>query len=361
MNINKIKKAIQLFLHGPVFDRCEEAIRQHNYEYLRSFSIIGVCVSFLTIVYGQIMQHVVTFNTEFIILFFYCLAVFGATFIIKKFMRYITPLLYILLTPLMLIGILMGTFFDPTQPSITIMVFLCVIPLFVLDRPWRVLLYITCVATMYTICCYIAKSNAVYVADMIDLVLFYFLGMGINCVILKDRMSNVEYAASILEMSQFDALTKIYNRGAGEQKIKEFLADEQYGMFCIMDIDDFKIINDKFGHMSGDQVLQQIAKQLSMSFDKNDIVMRMGGDEFAVYAIGITDITTATLHIQSLFSSIDNLCLSDMPNFTTALSLGASFFAQDDRKDFETLYHESDEALYNIKRKEKGTYSFFQK
>lgn len=359
--LQTVLKAAKLFLHGPIFDQCVEVIRSRNFEYLRSFSIIGVCISLFTCIFGQIMRDVITFNTEFTILLFYCLILFGATFYIKHHTRYITAILYVCLTPLMLIGILMGTFSDPTQPSITIMVFLCVLPLFILDRPWRVILYITCISTLYTICCYLAKSNEMFIADMIDLVLFYSLGIGINCLILRDRIINVEYAASILEISEIDSLTSIYNRGAGEQKIKELVANDQYGMFCIMDIDDFKLINDQYGHMGGDLVLQIIAKLITKNFCTNDIVMRLGGDEFAVYVIGITDINTATMQIRRLFESIEQLSLPDMPECKTAISLGASFFVQNDKKDFETLYHESDKALYTTKRHEKGNYNFYQK
>lgn len=84
------------------------------------------------------------------------------------------------LTPVMIMGILMGTFLDKTEPSITIMVFICVLPLFILDKPWRITLYITGTAIIYGICCFIAKDINMFMADLVDLVTFYFLSVGVN-------------------------------------------------------------------------------------------------------------------------------------------------------------------------------------
>lgn len=77
-------------------------------------------------------------------------------------------------------AIMLGTFLDPTQPSITIMIFICVLPLFILDKPWRVCLYITIIAVIYCICNYLAKDFQLFLEDFVDLVAFYFLAAGVN-------------------------------------------------------------------------------------------------------------------------------------------------------------------------------------
>ena len=95
-------------------------------------------------------------------------------------------------------------------------------------------------------------------------------------------------ANRLLYLYETDLMTGIRNRGSGEKKIKDLLEQNCNGMFCLLDVDKFKLINDTFGHGVGDKVIIAIADCLKASFRKGDVVMRLGGDEYAVFADGIT-------------------------------------------------------------------------
>ena len=90
-------------------------------------------------------------------------------------------------------------------------------------------------------------------------------------------------------LSETDRMTGILNRGSGEQKIREKMQMGNAGMFCLMDADKFKSINDNFGHAVGDKVIIAIADCLRKSFRDSDVVFRLGGDEFAAYAMDVKD------------------------------------------------------------------------
>ena len=84
-------------------------------------------------------------------------------------------------------------------------------------------------------------------------------------------------------LASHDWLTGIYNRGATETKINQLLAEKKTGVLFVLDVDQFKQINDRYGHITGDSVIQEVVRILSLMTFKNDILGRVGGDEFVIY------------------------------------------------------------------------------
>lgn len=85
------------------------------------------------------------------------------------------------------------------------------------------------------------------------------------------------------QLAERDWLTGLYNRMAVEQKIDAWLRTEKAGTLFVMDVDDFKQINDRYGHSTGDKVLQGIATLLARMAFRTDILGRIGGDEFVIF------------------------------------------------------------------------------
>lgn len=348
------------FLAGKVINAHAGEVRERNYRYFHAFSVLGVFIAALTVIVGQLMHSITAFNTEFFIFFVYFLAMYASTFYFRKHQRRIVLVFYLWLVPLMVIGTLMGTFLDANRLSVTLMVFMCVLPLLIMDKPWRVILFITISAGVYAVCCHAAKSPDLFAQDMANLVMFYFFSVGANCLIQHDRQRSVEYALVMRRASEMDALTSIYNRGAGEQNIRALLSQRQYGMFCLIDIDEFKMINDECGHICGDAVLKAVAGRLCASFRTGDVVTRIGGDEFAVYALGVKEVAAGAVCIERLFSHIRAIEVEELWDRPVSISLGATFFVPGKDKNFEMLYRESDEALYQAKRGGRSQYFFYE-
>lgn len=171
----------------------------------------------------------------------------------------------------------------------------------------------------------------------------------------KQREHQLQY------LSETDAMTKLRNRGSGEKAITNLIAQGTAGMFCMMDADKFKSINDNYGHDVGDKVIIAIADCLKKTFRNSDIVMRLGGDEFAAYAIGITDEEHGRIVINRLFGFIDKIEIPELGDRKINISLGAAFFKADDKMTFAELYKRADSVTYESKKVEGNCATFFKK
>lgn len=96
---------------------------------------------------------------------------------------------------------------------------------------------------------------------------------------LKQENSRLQYLAEV------DWLTGICNRGAIEHRVDEWLEKGKPGSMIVFDLDYFKQVNDRYGHIAGDQLLQHIGKVLSKMFPQNSFVGRVGGDEFVIFLL----------------------------------------------------------------------------
>ena len=128
------------------------------------------------------------------------------------------------------------------------------------------------------------------------------------------------------------------------------MAEGTEGMFCLLDADKFKSINDTFGHDAGDKVIKAIADCLKKAFRNSDVIMRLGGDEFAVYALGITDEERGNIVINRLFGLIDKIEIPEIGDRKITISLGAALFNSEENLSFTELYKRADSVAYESKK-----------
>lgn len=157
-----------------------------------------------------------------------------------------------------------------------------------------------------------------------------------------------------------DYLTGIYNRDALEKEISQKLRDlnaREIGAFMIVDLDNFKQINDNFGHMRGDDVLRDVARDLTAIFcDKDAIIGRLGGDEFILFISGLYNKQSIENMAKNIIEKVQYL-IGDKVKIQITLSMGISLY--EDNMDFNTLYKHADRALYIAKENGKCNYRFF--
>lgn len=154
----------------------------------------------------------------------------------------------------------------------------------------------------------------------------------------------------LVYLSETDAMTGLRNRGSGEQRIKTLMTAGQVGMFCLLDADKFKSINDTYGHDVGDKVIKAIADCLKQTFGRDDVIMRLGGDEFAIYAMGIADYAQGKVVTDKLFDAIDKINIPELKDRKITISLGAALFTVNEGCDFDELYKRADTAAYASKK-----------
>lgn len=163
--------------------------------------------------------------------------------------------------------------------------------------------------------------------------------------------------------AEHDPLTGLWNRRALKAQIQEFLEshDAQNGLhaFYIIDMDDFKSVNDTYGHTRGDAMLCAIADQLRGTFRKTDIIARLAGDEFVVFMKNADTEARIAGKAQEICTRIQSITLGDPKLPPPRASIGIAI-APDAGSSFETLYAHADAAHYVAKRSGKNRYAFFQ-
>lgn len=182
-----------------------------------------------------------------------------------------------------------------------------------------------------------------------------------RCVALAENIT--EQMAMRQEMETFrqkagtDYLTGLYNRREGTELITKLLEhmdpEKDSHAFIILDLDNFKGLNDTLGHQTGDVALQDVAAVLRRHFRSYDIICRLAGDEFVVLINNIPP-EIVSKNLDSLLKKM-NLCYKNgEAQFQISASVGAAMAPLDGR-DFQTLYQKADEALYTAKNKGKQT------
>ncbi len=159
----------------------------------------------------------------------------------------------------------------------------------------------------------------------------------------KERQ-NLEILAST------DIMTGILNRGSGERKVIDAMANDKAGMLCILDVDKFKEINDEYGHNVGDKVIRGIADALKLTFRDEDIIFRLGGDEYAAYVMNIDNEEAGKLVMDRIFKEVAHMDIPELEGREIHVSAGAAFFKQGNKLSFEELYKMADSGVYESKK-----------
>jgi diguanylate cyclase (GGDEF)-like protein len=171
---------------------------------------------------------------------------------------------------------------------------------------------------------------------------------------LGDGTSNIE---RLSDLAFRDDLSGLLNRTASRAAIEEALrfGDSEIVALFMIDIDNFKQVNDTLGHQIGDEALVRISETIKNMFRTADVVARVGGDEFFVF---LPDVTP-TGFVQTKAESLCNALRLTFSNGVQSVSISSSIgviVAKRDKIDYETLYSEADYALYEAKNAGKNRY-----
>lgn len=167
---------------------------------------------------------------------------------------------------------------------------------------------------------------------------------------------------ALLDKATLDGMTKLFNKEALAEGISDFLhkgAPLVGGCLAILDIDDFKDINDSYGHPVGDQALIAVADALRCCFRDSDLIGRLGGDEFCVFLTGTQNLASLEERFSRLMKQVRDIRLPDVPDARLSCSVGIVLRQADDC--FDDLYRRADQALYYAKRNGKNRLAFYSR
>lgn len=158
--------------------------------------------------------------------------------------------------------------------------------------------------------------------------------------------------------AHMDEMTMLFNRSTTMERIGEILADrrEQFHALFMLDIDNFKRLNDTRGHIVGDEFLVELADVLRCSFREQDVVGRIGGDEFFAFMCNVPDMKLAKRKAELMLQKIRKVC-EKYKEVGLSASIGISMYPTDGNS-LEEIYAKADEALYKAKRNGKDCIAF---
>ncbi len=184
-------------------------------------------------------------------------------------------------------------------------------------------------------------------------------GKIVASAIIDDVHDMVIKESELKARAETDSLVGLYNKVTSENIISSHLEEVQKGVLFLIDLDNFKAINDNMGHSYGDMVLKEVADKISNCFRKSDMIGRIGGDEFLVFLKQETPETEIIKKAQKLCESIVKTYKGDSGvEVTVSCSIGISL-APFHGKTFKELYVTSDKAMYQSKNKGKNTFVIY--
>ncbi len=158
----------------------------------------------------------------------------------------------------------------------------------------------------------------------------------------------------LLLQSIKDGLTGVYNKTAFEYRVEEKLKGGRKGWLCMIDIDNFKEINDSFGHPAGDRILEQVGGILCDIFPEPDLIGRVGGDEFVVFS------STPDVHqrAKELLEQVEQLVPEEEGRMS--VSIGIVTCTGKRREAYQELFSKADRAMYRAKDAGKNRIAFLR-
>ena len=158
-----------------------------------------------------------------------------------------------------------------------------------------------------------------------------------------------------------DSLTDFLNRRYFEDKINNYLlSSKSCGTFFMMDLDNFKQVNDTYGHKTGDELIQAFADVIRENTRDDDFVCRMGGDEFAVFFFELEEERVICKRAESIIKDFAKI-RTEMGCSMCSVSIGImTKYYGGEELDCEQLYEKADQALYYVKNNGKDAYHLFE-
>ena len=164
-----------------------------------------------------------------------------------------------------------------------------------------------------------------------------------------DKTDDEEVKSKFKKESETDALTKLLNRKGLNNRIENSFEESNNGILIIFDLDNFKKVNDELGHPMGDEVLKIFSNCLVNSFRKNDIISRIGGDEFIVFINKDIELDNLSDKLNKILYRVRKELNEYYTKYGLSTSIGVAY-KNERNNNYEKLYKSADESLYEAKK-----------
>lgn len=206
------------------------------------------------------------------------------------------------------------------------------------------------------------KEGKVFYVDVSAYVI-ELAGKKIVSILAKDITAKKLRQEKLTYLAFHDALTGLPNRlyflRQGKKILQQAEDREEVVALIYLDLDDFKLINDVYGHQAGDFVLENLAKRLKKTLRRGDLVARLGGDEFVLMAPGLKKDEDVNVVINKIAMELEEPIYWQQEEIKLSVSMGISLFPEQG-KDLASLLEKADQAMYAAKNNSERIYYLFE-
>ena len=278
---------------------------------------------------------------------------------LPKHPRTIIPIYQLFYFLLMSLAVILGIAFQPDTPSVVICVLLAIMPIFILDKPGKIVLISLLPVIVFCLASLETKSHDVAVLECVNCLTFYVVGFFAGRHYTNTKIEEIITRNRLEHLSETDTLTDLYTRGAIEKRIYDHLIQRhELSAMMYFDIDNFKQINDTFGHQYGDKILTDVASALKGIFRSTDYISRLGGDEFIVFLPSIPSKEWMEFKSGQVVELLHRTYTHDEKTRTISASLGLAF-SENGQGTYDELYKNADRAMYEAKHAGKNQFRIY--
>lgn len=259
---------------------------------------------------------------------------------------------YILVSCLFLFAIWVGILTQPQYPGVSFFVFLFALPLLIVDKTSRITIYLITICLFYLSMSYYYKTTEVFLLDLGNCFTFFFMSVAISYHVRRICVKEIINEIKLEEQRDIDSLSLLYNKACFERKIQYIPKNK--GVLLIIDIDNFKIFNDQYGHIYGDSIIREVGKTMKEVFHTDCLIGRFGGDEFVVYIHNIDNLDDIEKRFALLSEKLKVYTSLPQNMSEISLSCGGAVYPRD-AKDYLALLEIADKRLYDVKNNGKAS------
>lgn len=345
------------------YTNCVTEIRNSN---IRSLVMCSFITTFLSIgflaasfifsakfnIYEKIFSWLYT-----LISCFFC---FSSAYLLGKHKKLTLLFVYAYMLFLSASSIITGVFLCKDRNAVFFFIAQTTFPVIFLDTPLRMAGLSLVSAIVFDILAYFFKTPDRYMIDIMNSVIFLITGMLLSIFTANIKLNDFIFQKAIKTERDTDGLTGLLNKSSMMREIRKAVAnDSENGILVILDIDDFKRINDSYGHVIGDFVISGIARCLNSSFRSSDIIGRFGGDEFVVFMPFTHDVVIAQSRVKKVLSLMAETIELPNENDKVTGSFGIAVCSEFGDT-YDDLFRKADYALYQAKSGGKNQFSVYE-
>ena len=331
------------------YNKVKKGAYASNFEVWRILHIL-LSVAFACLFVYSLFFDLMKSNTVFyLIALIYSVAATIAFFVLKKDSLIAQLAIYLSISLLFLFGCLI-TQNKPNAPATMFIVLLLITPMFMIDRPYYMGLLLVIASTIFSVWMYHVKPYSVWIMDFINIIIYTIIGFFIHIIANSIRIKEFVLTRKINIQKDTDELSGLKNKAALTREINEFLSDESKnkGIMLMLDINNFKTVNDTYVHDIGDVVINQLGTFLTSIFKDNEIIGRFGGDEFIVFIKNTDDLDYAAEVARKILDGVSEKLVIPNTDLTVGVSIGIAIY-HGEEKNYSEIFKKADIALYKTK------------